>query len=91
MEHVRDAVEQLDTLEETYSPVLIGLGRGHPPNVNFKLDDITLFIQSVLSVWKSVLQEKMTSECIEAWRTLFVFILTSMRKGKLDRNRENRV
>ena len=78
---IKQAVERLDRMEESLAQVLIQLGAKHPYKADFSPAKVAVFNQAVLSVWKSVLQDKMTPECTVAWKTLFEYIMSKLRQG----------
>ena len=78
---VKQAVERLENMEESFAPVLIKLGARHSANVDFSADNFTVFIKSLLYIWKSVLKDKMTPECTVAWKTLFGYIMLRLQQG----------
>ncbi len=78
---VKQAVERLDNMEESFAPVLIKLGARHSVNADFSAEYFAVFIQSMLYIWKSVLKDKMTPECTVAWRTLFSYIMLRLQQG----------
>ena len=78
---VKQTVERLDTLEESFAPVLLQLGAMHSAKADFSAENIAVFIESLLFAWKSVLKDKMTPECAVAWRTLFSYIMGSLHQG----------
>ncbi len=82
---IKEAVYSLDELDITFGPALIGLGRRHPVGVRFTTEYNVLFIQTVLSVWKSVLRDKMTTEATIAWHILFEYILIHLKQGRSTR------
>ena len=78
---VRHAVERLDSIEESFSPVLLQLGAAHAQNNMFSSENFALFIQCMLYIWQRHLKDKMTPECREAWRTLFHYIMRRLQDG----------
>ena len=82
---VKNAVENLDNLEDSFADNLMTLGANHPVRADFSPDKVGMFVQAVLSVWKSVLMDKMTPECSVAWETLFGYIMMKMKLGHVDR------
>ncbi len=78
---IEQAVANLDTLDEDFAPVLIQLGARHPIRADFSADKAAAFVQSVLAIWSSVLQESMTSQSSAAWEALFDYFLTKLRQG----------
>ena len=89
MKVLEEVVEHLDSLEK-FTPTLISLGKSHPLHADFNDDNVYLFIQSVLSTWKSILQQRMTEECIAAWQTLLEFVLRKITEGALLKHRHKR-
>ncbi len=85
MHVVKNAVEDLDNLEDSFAGSLVTLGANHPVRADFSPDKCTSFIHAVLSVWKSVLMDKMTPECSVAWEILFGYMLMKMKIGHVDR------
>ena len=85
---IKEAVYSLNELDVTFGPALIGLGRRHPVNVRFSTEYNVLFIQAVLSVWKSVLQAKMSTEATIAWHILFEYILIHLKQGRSTRKKD---
>ena len=81
MSIIQQSVSNLDTLDEDFAPVLIQLGAKHPIRADFSADKAAAFLQSVLAIWSSVLQENMTTKCSEAWEILFDYFLTKLRQG----------
>ena len=86
MMFLEEAVKNLDSLDKV-AQTLIDLGKRHPLHADFNQDNVYLFIQSVLSTWKSILQKKMTEECIEAWQVLLEFVLDKITQGALMKNK----
>ena len=78
---VQQAVENLDNLEEEFSPVLIHLGAKHPIRADFSADKMAAFVQSVLDIWNKLLDDKMTPECTAAWETLFYYFMVKLKQG----------
>ena len=78
---VKQTVERLDTLEESFAPVLIQLGASHSIRADFSTENFALFIESLISVWTSILKEKMTPECTTAWKILFTYIMAKLHQG----------
>ncbi len=88
---IEQAVANLENLEEDFAPVLIQLGSKHPIRADFSGDKVDIFIQSVLSIWNSVLAEKMTPECSTAWKTLLKYILGKIRQGYHYKIKEDKI
>lgn len=49
---MKQAVEHLDNMEESYSSVLICLGIRHSTNMSFCSNNFKLFTQSMLYIWQ---------------------------------------
>ncbi len=89
MKVLEDVVQHLDSLDK-FSSTLVTLGKSHPLHADFNQDNVYLFIQSVLSTWKSILQKKMIEECIEAWQILLEFVLAKITEGALLKHRHRK-
>ncbi len=85
MHVLQDAVTNLDNLEDSFADELATIGAKHPAQADFTPDKVGVFVQSVLSVWKSVLMDKVTPECHVAWETLFGYIMFKMKIGHRNR------
>ena len=55
---VKQAVERLDNMEDSYSSVLIRLGVRHSANIAFCSENFKLFTQSMLYIWQYYLKGK---------------------------------
>lgn len=78
---MKQAVERLESIEESFSPVLLQLGATHARNNMFSSENFALFIQSMLYIWQRNLKDQMTPECREAWRTLLHYIMRRLQDG----------
>ncbi len=78
---VKQTVDRLDNLEESFTPVLLQLGAMHSYKANFSADNFSVFLESLLFTWDSVLMDKMTPECTVAWRTVFSYIMAKLHQG----------
>ena len=85
MHVLQKAVKNLDRLEDSFADELLTIGAKHPVRADFTPDKVGVFVQSVLSVWKSVLMDQMTAECHVAWEILFDYIMNKMKVGHTDR------
>ncbi len=81
MAFVKLVVDRLDNLEDCISPVLFELGTRHTCKADLSEHNISLFIDSLLYVWSSILNDKMTPECTAAWRTVFSYIMARLHQG----------
>ena len=78
---VKQAVENMDDMEESFAPVLLKLGARHSANIDFSVDNFAVFIESLLATWNSELTDQMTPECTVAWGTLFGYIMLRLQQG----------
>ena len=78
---MKQAVERLDSIEESFSPVLFQLGATHARHNMFSSENFALFVQCMLYIWELHLKDKMTPECREAWCTLFHYIMRILQDG----------
>ena len=60
---VKQAVERLDNMEESYSSVLTRLGVRHSANIAFCSEYFKLFTQSMLYIWQYNLKGKIHALC----------------------------
>ena len=78
---IKQAVERLDDLETSYGQVLVRLGSIHARNKDFCKDNFALFTDALLYIWKQRLQDKLTEECLHAWKLLFHYVNGKLQDG----------
>ena len=78
---IKQAVERLDDLETSYGQVLVRLGSIHARNRDFCIDNFALFTDALLYIWKQRLQDKLTEECLQAWKLLFHYVNGKLQEG----------
>ncbi|XP_064596366.1 neuroglobin-like [Liolophura sinensis] len=81
MQAVGAAVDNIDDLDEALRPLLIGLGRQHIHFKGFRPDYFNAFTESMMYVWQQELKEKFTDFAKEAWKTVFDFIMGTLKEG----------
>ena len=61
---VKQAVERLDNIDESYASVLLRLGIRHSANISFCSDNFKLFTQAMLYIWQYNLKGRALFNCI---------------------------
>ena len=78
---VKQAVHNMDDMEDSFAQLLLKLGAKHSSNVDFSVDNFAVFIESLLATWNCELTDQMTPECTVAWGTLFGYIMLRLQQG----------
>ena len=81
MQAVGAAVDNIDNLETTLSPVLVNLGRQHIHFKGFKAEYFEVFKESMLHTFGEDLGRKWTDDMISAWSTVLDFIMCRLQEG----------
>ena len=81
MNAVGAVVDNLNNLEESLAPLLIGLGETHVNFEGFKPDYFNIFSEAMNLVWKEDLGKRYTMETEEAWTEVFEFIMENLKVG----------
>ena len=81
MNAVGAVVDNMDNLEESLAPLLIGLGENHVKFEGFKPEYFNSFSQAMNIVWKEDLGKRYTTEAEEAWKVVFAFIMDNLKVG----------
>ena len=82
MQAVGAVIENIDSLNETLTPLLTKLGATHVGFDGFEVTDLPLFVESIMSVWESDIgQTKFTLEVRDAWLKVFVYITGTLELG----------
>ena len=81
MNAVGAVVDNMDHLEESLAPLLIGLGENHVNFEGFKPEYFNSFSQSMNIIWKQDLGKRYTAEAEEAWKEVFSFIMDNLKIG----------
>ena len=85
---VRDNV---DNLEESLAPLLIGLGENHVNFEGFKPEYFNSFSQAMNVIWKADLGKRYTTEAEEAWTAVFKFIMDNLKVGFINAQRIQKI
>lgn len=81
MQAVGAVVDNLDNYREALAPLLNDLGRRHVYFKGFKPIYFNDFQESIMQVFAEDLGSKFNSFAREAWRLVFLFILTELKRG----------
>ncbi|XP_069129216.1 neuroglobin-like [Argopecten irradians] len=81
MQAVGAAVDNIDDIEATLKPLLIGLGRNHIKFTGFKNEYFNAFTEAMMYTWHEELRETFTGETSQAWATIFEFIMGNLKEG----------
>ena len=81
MHAIETTVRHLDALDLILVPVLHRLGERHVKISGFKLEYLSVFIESMLTVFADELGKKFTKEVRATWRHLGKFIASKMTEG----------
>lgn len=81
MQAVGAAVDNIDDLGSSLSPLLIGLGRQHTTFSGLQPEYFNAFTEAMLFVWQQELKDKFTEDVRGAWKTVFDFLMSRLKEG----------
>ncbi|XP_067676830.1 hemoglobin subunit mu-like [Haliotis asinina] len=81
MQAVGAVVDNMDDLDTSLSPLLIGLGRQHINFNGFIPENFDAFTQSMTLTWEEELNGHFTEEVKDAWVAVFRFIMMKLKEG----------
>ncbi len=81
MQAVGAVIDNIDSFEESLSPLLNGLGRQHIHFRGFQPDYFNVFEQAIMDVWAEDLGPKFGDQSREAWHTVFTFLMRELKQG----------
>lgn len=81
MQAIGAAVENVESWESCFEPMLLGLGRYHITVIGFKSEYFTVFFDSMVEVWQNELKKQFTGDVRESWTIVFSFIMEKLQEG----------
>ncbi len=81
MQAVGAVVDNIKDLDESMTPLMIGLGRQHIHFSGFVPENFDAFTESMLLVWAEELKWRFTAEARDAWLAVFNFIMMKLKEG----------
>ncbi|XP_071115047.1 hemoglobin subunit mu-like [Haliotis cracherodii] len=81
MQAVGAVVDNIDDLDRSLSPLLIGLGRQHIHYNGFIPENFDAFTESMTLTWSEELKGRFTEEVKDAWEAVFDFIMMKLKVG----------
>lgn len=81
MQAVGAAVDNIDDLGSSLSPLLVGLGRQHTTFSGLQPEFFNAFTEAMLCIWQQELKERFTEEVKAAWKTVFDYLMSRLKEG----------